>query len=64
MRLFAPIVRLLRARLEERRLRAQLRAVQDTRPHPHWSGRMLHRRLVAKMVRHHMASPGDASKRH
>ncbi|SFV11783.1 hypothetical protein SAMN02799643_05564 [Methylobacterium sp. UNCCL125] len=51
MRLFAPIVRLLRARLEARRLRAQLRAVQDGRPHRHWSVRMLARVCRACRVR-------------
>lgn len=51
MRLFVPIARLMRARLEARRLRAQLRAVQDGRPHRHWSGRMLERVCRACRVR-------------
>lgn len=50
MRLFKPIARLVRARLEARRLRAQLRAVQDGRPHRHWPARMLDRacRLIRR----------------
>ena len=51
MRLFAPIIRLVSARLEARRLRAQLRAVQDGRPHRHWSVRMLQRVCRACRVR-------------
>lgn len=51
MLLFREIGRLLRERREARRLRAQLRAVQDGRPHRHWSFRMLARVCRACRVR-------------